>query len=103
MFQRKPVDWERRFDLLARRVGTFAVIRFSPISKLLGVNTKVIIIYRDGKPVERRLYDEFIVENLKRRIPVIDTTRGLPFPKEYLEVPPIPVFLGHLKLRRLPP
>jgi len=97
---RKRVDWEKLFDKLAKKVGTFAVVRFAPISKLLGVDTKIVIIYQDGKPVERRLYDKFWLERL--RIPVVDLTKGLPYPKEYLEVPRIPMFLSHLRLRRLP-
>ena len=94
----KVKDWQEEWNELVKKVGTFAVVTWSPYDFVLGTNVKKIYIYKGEYIVDVRPYSNVEVKFLKKHIPVVDVTKGLPYPKTYKKIPPIDFVLGRLHL-----
>jgi len=100
-FWRKPKDWDKVKEALYKKAGTFAVIDFTDLDKLLGTGKKKIYIYNQNYIVEEREYNEVEVKWLKKFIPVVDMTEGRPYPEEFEKIPPKVAIIGRLNLMDL--
>jgi len=94
----KVKNWQDEWIKLARKVGRFAVITWSHYDHLLGTDIKKIYVYEGEYVVDIRPYSEVEVTMLKKYMPVVDSTKGRPYPETYSKVPPTDFVLGRLHL-----
>jgi len=94
----KVNDWDKVKQSLYKKVKRFAVIDFLDVDKLLGTGKKKIYIYYENYLIGERDYNEAEVKWLKKFMPVVDRTKGRPYPVEYEKIPPKVAILGRLNL-----
>jgi len=97
IFSKKP-DWDKVKKNLQKRIGRFAVIDWFELDRLLGTNTKKIYIYDGEYVIAERPFSWAEVKFLKRYMPVVDLTKGRPFPEQFEKIPRKVTILGRLNL-----
>ncbi len=94
-------DWFKEKRKLLSTIGTFAVIDWIDLDKLMGTNVKKIYIYNGEYIVDERPYNEVEVKYLKKFMPVVDLTRGRPYPEDFEKIPKFWKVFGRLNLADL--
>jgi len=98
MIFKKPKDWEKIKEILYKKVGRFAVIDWFELDKFLGTHVKKIYIYEGRYVIEERPFSWAEVRFLRKYMPVIDLTKGRPYPEEFEKIPRKIAIMGRLNL-----
>ena len=98
MFFSKPVDYEEEIKKKAEKVGVYAQIDWFELDHALGTHVKRIFIYKGTKIIGTLPFNKIYIDELKKDIPVVDMTKGRPYPIEFEKMPRKVAVMGRFNL-----